>query len=164
MTFAIGGKHLQMVESSLANEGLMASQEETIEALLRASLIGHIPAVEALLDAGLDVNAKGQNGWTPLLEAVFGGHTDTIRVLLDRGADVNATDQTGWTPLMEAAAKGRTEVVKTLLDYGADVDARTIKSWTALHVTPKGNTEIVSLLKDLNPTSKRPQDDEGARA
>jgi uncharacterized protein len=72
-------------------------------------------------------------------------------VLLDRGADVNATDQTGWTPLMEAAAKGRTEVVKTLLAYGADVNARTKKSWTALQVTPKGNTEIVRLLKEAGP-------------
>jgi uncharacterized protein len=151
MTFVIGERHIQMVESSLTNGGLRASQEEPFEALLRASLIGHTAAVEALLDKGLDVNAKAQNAWTPLLEAVFGGHSDTIRVLLDRGADVNAADQTGWTPLMEAAAKGRTEVVKTLLAYGADVKARTIKSWTALYVTPKGNTEIVRLLKEANP-------------
>jgi ankyrin repeat protein len=151
MTFVIGERHMQMVQTSLANNGLMASKEESFEALLRASLIGHTAAVEALLDSGLDVNAKGQNAWTPLLEAVFGGHTDTIRVLLDRGADVNATDQTGWTPLMEAASKGRSEVVKILLAYGADANARTIKSWTALYVTPKRNSEIVSLLKQAHP-------------
>jgi hypothetical protein len=154
MTFVIGERHIQMVQIFLENEGLTASKVETFEALLRASLIGHTAAVEALLDTGLDVNAKDQNAWTPLLEAAFGGHTETIRVLLDRGADVNATDRTGWTPLMEAASKGRTEVVKTLLAYGADVNARTKKSWTALHVTPKGNTEIIRLLKGPNPASK----------
>lgn len=151
MTFVIGERHLQMVQLSLANEGLMVNREGNLEALLRASMIGHTAAVEALLDTGLDVNAKDQNTWTPLLEAVFGGHSDTIRLLLDRGADVNATDETGWTPLMEAASKGRTEVVKTLLAYGADVHARTIKSWTALRVTPKRNTEIIRLLKEADP-------------
>jgi uncharacterized protein len=151
VTFVIGERHIQMVRTSLANDRLSRSKEESFEALLRASLIGHTAAVEALLDTGLDVNAKDQNAWTPLLEAVFGGHTDTIRVLLDRGADINATDQTGWTPLMEAASKGRSEVVKILLAYGADANARTIKSWTALYVTPKRNTEIVRLLKQVAP-------------
>lgn len=151
MTVVIGEKHLQMVQLSVRNQGLMANRKATFEALLRASMIGHTAAVAALLDTGLDVNAKDHNAWTPLLEAVFGGHTDTIRLLLDRGADVNATDQTGWTPLMEAASKGRTEIVKTLLAHGADVNARTIKSWTALRVTPKRNTEIVRLLKEAEP-------------
>jgi ankyrin repeat protein len=151
----IGEKHIRIVESSLAADGLTASRNESFEALLRASMIGHTAAVEALLDRGLDVNVKDHNDWTPLLEAVFGGHSDTIRVLLNRGADVNATDRTGWTPLMEAASKGRTEVVKTLLAYGAEVNARTIKSWTALYVTPKGNAEIVRVLKEAGAVAPR---------
>jgi uncharacterized protein len=152
LNFVIGKRHLQLVQTSLANEEMTADKHHTVEALLRASLIGHTAAVEALLDKGSDVNARDQNGWTPLLEAVFGGHADTVRVLLDRGANVNATDQTGWTPLMEAAAKGHTEVIKILLAYGAAVNARTVKSRTALSVTAKGNHEIVRLLKgtDLN--------------
>lgn len=76
-------------------------------------------------------------------------------MLLDRGADVNAADRTGWTPLMEAASKGSTAVVKTLLTYGAKVHARTIKSWTALYVTPKGNAEIVRVLKEAGAVAPR---------
>jgi ankyrin repeat protein len=150
LNFVIGKRHLQLVRTSLANEDLMVNKHQAIEALLRASLIGHTAAVEALLDKGLDVNIKDQNGWTPLLEAVFGGHADTVRVLLDRGANVNATDQTGWTPLMEAASKGHTDIIKILLAYGAAVNARTVKSRTALSVTAKGNHEIIRLLKKID--------------
>jgi uncharacterized protein len=148
MSVVIGEKHLQTVQTALANQAFRGGKEERFEALLRASMIGHTATVEAFLDSGADVNAKGQNGWTPLLEAVFGGHTETILAILKRGADVNLSDQIGWTPLMEAASKGRMEVVRTLLAYGADVNARTIESWTALQITPQGNPEIVRLLRE----------------
>src|SRR5215212_10062407 len=148
MTFAIGEKHIKLIEISLASEDSMMSLEQTFEALLRASLIGHSTAVEALVDKGLNVNATDQNGWIPLLEAVFAGHSATVRVLLDRGADVNATDQTGWTPLMEAVSKGHTEITEILLAYGAATETRTLKSRTALSVTIKGNRELVRLLTE----------------
>jgi uncharacterized protein len=148
MHAVIGEKHLQLAQTALTNEAFRAVKEESLEALLRASMIGHTTTVEAFLDSGLDVNARGRNGWTPLLEAVFGGHTETILLILKRGADVNACDQIGWTPLMEAASKGRMEVVKTLLAYGAQVHARTLQSWTALQVTPQRNPEIVRLLRE----------------
>jgi len=152
LNFVIGERYLQLVRTSLASEDSLTNKHQTVEALLRASLIGDTAAVEALLDKGLDVNLKDRNGWAPLLEAVFGGHADTVRVLLNRGAHVNATDQTGWTPLMEAASKGHTEVIKILLAYGAAVNARTVKNRTALSVAAKGNHEIGRLLKetDLN--------------
>jgi prolyl 4-hydroxylase len=36
------------------------------------------------------VNAKDENGWTPLHEGVRGGHLDVVRLLVEHGADVNA--------------------------------------------------------------------------
>jgi uncharacterized protein len=127
----------------------MADQEATFEGLLRASLIGDSSAVIALLESGVEVNGRDQNGWSPLLEAVFGGHRETIVALLDRGAEVNTCDQIGWTPLMEAASKGRFELVRILLAYGADVQARTIENWSALQVTPAGNKQIRQLLREV---------------
>jgi uncharacterized protein len=147
LTFVIGARHIQLIQTSLASDDLSANQEQNVEALLRASLTGNTAAVEALLNKGLNVNTKDRNGWTPLLEAGFGGHADTVRVLLDRGADVNTPDQAGWTPLMEAASKGHTEVIKILLAYKAAINVRTGKNWTALSVTSKGNSEISRLLK-----------------
>jgi ankyrin repeat protein len=137
-----------MVQALLANEGALASSEALSQALMRAALIGNTPAVEALLDRGADVNSADQSGWTPLMEAVFGGHTETIRALLDGGADANAKDRAGWTPLMEAASKGHAQAVTVLLERGADANAKSSKGWTALKSTPKGNAEIVELLKE----------------
>ena len=147
MVFITGEKHVATVCAALANAGLPASSEAAAQALMRAALIGHTSAVRALLDGGADVNAPDPNGWTPLMEAVFAGHADTIRALLIRGADANTKDHAGWTPLMEAASKGHVEVVMILLACGADANARSNKGWTALKAAPKGNTEIIKLLK-----------------
>jgi prolyl 4-hydroxylase len=36
------------------------------------------------------VNAKDENGWTPLHEGVRGGHIEVVRLLVEHGADFNA--------------------------------------------------------------------------
>jgi ankyrin repeat protein len=144
---AEGRKHIEVIESLLAGEEWTGRREASAEALMRACLIGHTAAVKALLDKGAEVNPNHTNGWPPLMEAAFGGHAGTIRALLERGADVNAKDRTGWTSLMEAASKGHQEAVIVLLAYGADAKARNVHGWTALKVTPRGDTEIIKLLK-----------------
>jgi len=148
LAFVAGKKHIEVLWSFLTGEEWAASKEGSSEALMRACLIGHTAAVKALLDRGAEVNLKDSNGWPPLMEAAFGGHANTIRALLERGADVNAKDRAGWTPLMEAASKGHLEAVIVLLAYGADANAKNVKGWTALKAAPKGNAEIIKLLKE----------------
>ena len=147
MVFITGEKHVATVRASLAYAGAPANSEAATQALMRAALIGHTAAIHALLDGGADVNAIDPNGWTPLMEAVFAGHAETIRALVERGADVNTKDRAGWTPLMEAASKGHAEAVMILLASGADANAKSNKGWTAVKATPKGNAEIIKLLK-----------------
>ena len=148
LAFAAGKKHIEVVRNSMVGEEWTARREAGSEALTRACLIGHTAAVKALLDRGAEVNPNDNSGWTPLMEAAFAGHADTIRALLERGADVNVKDRTGWTPLMEAASKGHLEAVKALLAYGADANAKNVKGWTALKAAPRGNAEIIELLKE----------------
>ena len=64
---------------------------------------GNIEAVKQHLAAGTDVNAKNDNGVTPLHGAVFSGHKELIELLIAKGADVNAIDADGKTPLDWAA-------------------------------------------------------------
>ena len=52
---------------------------------------------EAVL-TGADINAKGNDGRTALMQAVMWGQTETVKVLLAKGADVNAKTSLGQMP------------------------------------------------------------------
>jgi hypothetical protein len=60
--------------------------------------LGNIAAVKQHLAAGADVNAKDEDGRTPLLNALS-GPKEIIELLIAKGADVNAQDDVGFTPL-----------------------------------------------------------------
>jgi ankyrin repeat protein len=144
---AIGKRHVELVQASLDNDNADRVIGDGLTALMRAAMIGHTEAVQALLDRGVDANARDEDGRTALLEAAFGGHLDTLKLLLERRADVNACDHDGWTPLMEAASKGHTEAVRELLEAGAEVNSRNRNGWTALRAAARGHFEITTLLK-----------------
>ena len=59
---------------------------------------GNIEAVKWHLDADADVNAKSENGWTPLHSAAWNSHKEIAELLIDNGADVNAKDEEGDSP------------------------------------------------------------------
>src|SRR5439155_15149940 len=56
------------------------------------------PAVEAVLDADVDVDARSHGGFTALHDAAQNGDLAIVELLLERGADPNATDERGRTP------------------------------------------------------------------
>jgi ankyrin repeat protein/GNAT superfamily N-acetyltransferase len=64
---------------------LLRSSEADV--LARAAGRGRREAVEALLDLGVPVDARGPMGETPLVAARECGHDEVAAVLLDRGAD-----------------------------------------------------------------------------
>jgi ankyrin repeat protein len=148
VVYVIGRVHTEAVRLSLECANLNANPDESLEALMRAAMIGHTAAVAYFLNNGIPVNAVDKNGRIPLIEAVFGGHTDTTEELLRRGADVNAQDPDGWTALMEAASKSRVDLVRILLAHGADTQIKGANGWTALKATARGNTEISRLLRE----------------
>jgi hypothetical protein len=85
---------------------------------------GDLAGVQALLDAGVDVNAKDEGGWTPLHRAAFAGHKEIAELLIDNGAEVNAKNEDGWTLLHLAVVNGHKEIVELLIDNDADVNAK----------------------------------------
>ncbi|MEZ5294672.1 MAG: ankyrin repeat domain-containing protein [Vicinamibacterales bacterium] len=112
--------------------------------LLFATRQGHVAAVQALLDAGVDVNqVKDGDLTSPLLMATINGHYDLAKVLLDRGADPNRAALNGVAPLYavlnlqweprasrprlqahQDQTLGYLDMLTLLLDRGADPNAR----------------------------------------
>jgi len=83
---------------------------------------GNIKAVKQHLDAGVDVNAIGKYGRTPLHYAATRGLKKIIELLIARGADVNTKievgDYKGHTPLDGAIQWNHPETADLLRKHG----------------------------------------------
>jgi|GEM_PF-1526552 len=75
--------------------------------------------LEYLLDAHVDVNAKGKDGLTALM---YCGNPNWARDLIKAGADVNARDDEGKSVLAHAAGAGYTNMVRVFVNAGATID------------------------------------------
>ena len=80
-----------------------------------------LAAMDALLTAGADINARDQHGQTALMNAASDGQIEVVRLLADRGADLNHRAKYGLTAVMLAVVRGHTEVVRILVEAGADL-------------------------------------------
>ncbi|ETW96990.1 MAG: hypothetical protein ETSY1_24390 [Candidatus Entotheonella factor] len=89
--------------------------------LVAAARKGYIEIVQALIEAGANVNRGFDE--LPLHTAAEAGHVEVVRLLLDAGADVEGYEEDDWTALMEASFFGHLPVVQLLAERGADVNA-----------------------------------------
>ena len=111
----------------------------------------NIPAMQALIRAGIDVNSYISQEDTILMLAVRHRCNDAIKVLINAGADLNGRN--GWqeTPLIIAAYARNKKMIKVLVDAGADVNAKS-NHGTALYFAEKFSkqtidNEIIEILK-----------------
>jgi S1-C subfamily serine protease len=65
--------------------------------------------LKAVLDSGLDVNAKDRHGWTALHAAAMFAQVELSRFLLSRGAQLNARDIDGRTPFARRVSARRAQ-------------------------------------------------------
>ena len=59
-----------------------------------------------VLDAGTNVNARDEDGDTPLSLACLRGLANVAQALLANGADIESRDRHGFTPLIRASMAG----------------------------------------------------------
>lgn len=71
-----------------------------------------------------NINARFDDGQTPLHLSAIHGHNAIAKYLLVNKADTSVQDSSGATPLHEAVRYGHLEIATMLLDSGANVNAK----------------------------------------
>ncbi|KFY98587.1 hypothetical protein V500_01607 [Pseudogymnoascus sp. VKM F-4518 (FW-2643)] len=125
---AMGCDQTQMLKFILKEspESCHSRDKLGLQPLHLASELGGSPtAIEILLDAGADPNAKTLENSMPLQRACGPfGLAQKCKLLLDYGADIHAKSVDGITPLHVACVFGNLSIVEVLLEYDADASAK----------------------------------------
>lgn len=146
---AIRNNDLTYLKAQLAKSAdLNTRGRREMTLLMYAAVFGSTDAVQLLLDAGADVNARNSFDATALIWAAADARK--LKMLLDKGADVNSHTKQGRTPLMIAAAcDGCSGNVRLLLAKGADSKASDNSGNTPLNLAAaSGDFETTRLLID----------------
>lgn len=114
-------------------------QEEQFMLLLQS---GKLAECARLVEGGVDVNFRDNNGCTPLFQFCTDSKVEVARMLIDSGADVNITNVRGNTPLHEACRNGSKEAVVLLILSGTNPDMRNIEGKKAEELNPSMRTLI----------------------
>ena len=128
-----------------------------------------LQSVKYLVSKGININAKGQNGNTLLMNAtsysawvykynpnvldykeydeqISKEILETVKFLVENGAYINARNNDGETAL-HCATKGELSVVKFLVESGIDMNARNNNGETALGIAQNG--KIMEFLQSV---------------
>lgn len=119
------------------------------ESLVEAVKADDVSAVRAMLDRGVDINARQADGATALAWSAVRGNAAMTVELLKAGADPNIANELGIGPLAIAIQHGGRDIVELLLAYGADPNLRRENGETPLMSAARlGQAAVVEMLLD----------------
>lgn len=95
-----------------------------VVALIEAARRGNGKAVAKMAAAGVDLDARGKYGMTPVLWAVVERDPKALRTLLKAGANPDLADGEGHVPLEWAVQYPNPVIMDLLLAHGADPNAK----------------------------------------
>ncbi|CAG7689958.1 unnamed protein product [Allacma fusca] len=115
-----------------------------------------------LVQHGVNVRVKDQDGREPLLWAASAGSSEAILALVNAGASTDAEDKDGLTALHCAASRGHTDCLETLIGLcGCNVDIIDHNGCTALfYAVTLGHPDCTELLLNYGSEPNR-QDRKG---
>ncbi len=135
-------------ESALFVEELKSQAKEfTPATLFKAVEQGETRLAFDFVRAGMEVDVRRFDEWTPLMVALFNGHEETAMMLLSRGANVRAKARHGYEPIHWAALNGYERAIRFIVNKGGNVNAETEFGWTPLlQAASRGHVGIARLL------------------
>ena len=115
----------------------------------QAAARGWVRCVVCLYDAGADLAAADDEGWTIGHAAVFSNHASVVAAVASGCmAALNSGDTAGDTPLHVAIEVGHMACVQALLSAGVDVEARNTRGASPVVAAAMyGRTDALKLLK-----------------
>lgn len=115
--------------------------DERTRELLELVKSGTLNRVQEAINAGANVNARGEEGWTALIAAASKNQNpEVITTLLKARKGIEARNDNGVTSLMVAAGSNKKIVViTTLLNAGANGRAKSKEGKTAFEYAQKND-------------------------
>ncbi len=142
---------LLAIAAVLAVRAVAATEELTGygPAIIQAVQNDDRAAVAELLKRKVDVNAREEDGATPLSWAAVRCNVEIARLLLRAGADPNLRNEQGIDALYLAIVNGSPAIAKLLLENRADANAARDDGETRLMTAARlGQLEVVKMLLD----------------
>jgi quinoprotein dehydrogenase-associated probable ABC transporter substrate-binding protein len=130
-------------------------QGSTLDAELHyATIARDNTRIEYLLQRGAKVDAKDNEGKTPLFIAAVAGDLSIMNGLLSYGADPNIQDNDGWTAAMHAVRLNEPKILRLMGKYKADYNLVNSDGMTALAMAVmnhKANAAVAMLDHNAEP-------------
>uniref|UniRef100_A0A2N9IE88 Uncharacterized protein n=1 Tax=Fagus sylvatica TaxID=28930 RepID=A0A2N9IE88_FAGSY len=127
----------------------------------KASFKGKVDAVRALVEKGIDIDGKDEDGYTALHCAAESGQAEVMELLVKKGADVEARTNKGVTALQIAESLHYIGITRILIQGGATKDNM------VLVPTPKSlpfvNKMLATQEAEIGGLKKKPSRDRGLR-
>ncbi|XP_052077694.1 uncharacterized protein LOC127715630 [Mytilus californianus] len=143
---------------AIVDETLMYLSDSFESPMLDVAGQGYCDLANMLIRMGMNVNARDQEGRTPLYRASESGHEDMVSLLLKNEGNYMLTRDDslneGESPLFVASKKGHKNVVNLFLDYDCNPNICTDNQESSLHIASQnGHLDIVKVLlrKKANP-------------
>lgn len=109
------------------------SEQQRSSAALLAARAGNFAALDVLIEAGADIDARNRVGLNPFLWACVNNNIDVARRMVAAGTDIELTTRFGGVGIHPTAEKGFVELTRFLAEEtDINVNFTNICGWTPL--------------------------------